>query len=122
MSSLYASPEERVRIVLLTDGGESGTGSYPSLGENMELSIIGIGSDSGGPITLGYDASGQRRYKIYQGKEIHVAYEKKNIEKLQSLYNAHVQVLSEFPENPVISYLLPISPVHKDSMHISWSE
>ena len=90
VTSLYSVRMTPLHIILLTDGGDTGGSSLPPLPSNTTLSIIGIGTDAGWPIFLGYDALGHRRYKFYEGKEISVPYESKNIDRIASLYHAPV--------------------------------
>jgi hypothetical protein len=57
------------------------------LPENFDMILLGIGSDIGGKIPLGYDANGERRYKYFSGKEIVVRYEEEGIKKMADSYD-----------------------------------
>ena len=102
VGSLYSVHTTPLHIILLTDGGDTGGSSLPPLPPNTTLSIIAIGTDTGGPIFLGYDTLGHRRYKIYQGREISVPYEAKNIDRIASLYHARVMRLEKNPDSHII--------------------
>lgn len=88
INTLYTRHGNPLHIVLFTDGGDTSTLPLPDIIPQMDLTIIGIGTDTWGPVPLGYDALGNRRYKIYQWKEISVPYDAKNIEKLTTKYSA----------------------------------
>lgn len=66
INTLYALHEKPLHVVLFTDGGDTSALPLPEVIPQMDLTIIGIGTDAGGPVPLGYDALGNRRYKIYQ--------------------------------------------------------
>lgn len=106
--SLYSIRTTPLHIILLTDGGDTGDSSLPPLPSNTTLSIIGIGTDTGWPIFLGYDAIGHRRYKFYEGKEVTVPYESKNIDRIASLYHVWVLRIEKMDDlSWVLKHLFP---------------
>ena len=63
-STLYRSDIRPLHIILLTDGGIL-PDTLLELPVHFSLSVIGLGTTSGGKIPLGYSADGQRRYKYF---------------------------------------------------------
>lgn len=114
LASLYGTRKTPLNVILISDGGDTGTSDFPPLPEGVRLQIVGIGTESGWPISLGYDALGQRRYKIYQGKEVNVAYEKSNIEKLAKTYGAPVSTIENIRQIPeVLEAITPKVEIQK---------
>ncbi len=63
-NTLYESDMRPLHIILLTDGGIL-PDDLPNISKYFSLSLIGLGTTSGGKIPLGYSADGQRRYKYF---------------------------------------------------------
>ncbi len=91
INTLYTTNNHQINIILLTDGGDTGSGALPSLPPGATLRIIGIGTNAWWPIPLGYDAAGQRRYKIYENKEITVPYDPVHIDRIVQGYHAAIE-------------------------------
>lgn len=120
LTSLYGQTKNPIRVILLSDGGDTGTSDFPLLPEGVRLQIVGLGTESGWPISLGYDALGQRRYKIYQGKELSVGYEKKNIEKLAKTYDAPVSTIENIGQIPsALRTFIPSTEIQKPESFLS---
>ena len=106
--SLYAERTTPLHVILVSDGGDTSTSPLPPLPPHTDLTIIGMGTAMGWPIPLWYDALGRRRYKIYDGKEVTVPYDEKNIEKLARFYSANTYTFSKAEsQNQIFSKLIP---------------
>ena len=66
MRMTYLASRDPIHIVLITDGGMTGEGVFPELPSDTSLTVIGIGTPTGGMIPLGYNLDGEKRYKYYE--------------------------------------------------------
>ncbi len=91
---LYGKGTIPLHIILISDGwnvSESLEMRYlPSF---SRLSVIGIGSKEGGMIPLGYNALGERRYKMYQWEHIRVPIDQKYLESIAERYGAPLEIV-----------------------------
>lgn len=85
--SIYLSSGSFPHIIILTDGGLAEGSTLPDLPWWSHITLIALWSDAGGKIPLGYNAQGERRYKYYEGKEIVVPLDEKNIDMIRRKYN-----------------------------------
>lgn len=119
IDTLYKTSGIPTDIALLTDGGDtSDTQTWPPLPAGSHLTIVGIGSDTGDRIPLGYNADGERRYKYYEGREVVVPYDGSTLEKIRQKYHADIIRLTKFSE---IVSVLPKSD-HRDVSSFSRSD
>jgi hypothetical protein len=86
----YLASREPIHIVLITDGGMTGAGPFPDLPSDTSLTVIGIGTPTGGMIPLGYNLDGEKRYKYYSGSPVVARYEKDHIDTLVDTYRANL--------------------------------
>lgn len=84
----YLASRDPIHIVLITDGGMTGEGVFPELPSDTSLTVIGIGTPTGGMIPLGYNLDGEKRYKYYEWSPVVARYEKDHIDTLVSTYGA----------------------------------
>ncbi len=94
VQSVYLSNSISPHIIILTDGGLSPSIPLPDLPSDTRITLLALGSESGGKIPLGYNAAWERRYKYYEGKQIIVPLEKENIEKIQEKYDTALFMIS----------------------------
>ena len=80
-----------LHIVLITDG-ETTTDIVTQTGvvlpESMDLTLIGIGTPSGGRIVDHYDGDGRIVYKVYEGKEVISRLDAEHLTRLADIYDA----------------------------------
>lgn len=47
LASLYGTRKTPLNVILISDGGDTGTSDFPPLPEGVRLQIVGIGTESG---------------------------------------------------------------------------
>ncbi len=113
VTKLYGTSSSSLDIVILSDGGYSpeGVSALPDIPSLSTLRIIGIGTERWDRIPLGYNLEWERRYKIYQWKEIIVPYTGVFLEKIQEKYNATIErKITHDPHIKTSSLLEPYTP------------
>ncbi len=95
-AKLRQPDDTRVDLVILTDGWWTVSRDIlPYLSSVSDTTIVGIGTEVGWRIPLGYNLDGEKRYKYYEWSEVIAHYEKDNIEKLSLLSHAQLVHLEE---------------------------
>lgn len=86
-----------VHAIVLTDGEWSHTPHMLSiLPSHVSLTIVGIGTESGGPMLEGYDAFGKPRYKQSAWKTVISRLDRPELETLTSRYSARLFIIDRY--------------------------
>jgi hypothetical protein len=82
--------DSSIDLSIFTDGWSTTTLEFPTLPRSWSVTLVGVGTEGGGPIPLGYNADGTRRYKYFSWSEVVARYERWNIESFSDTLGASV--------------------------------